>query len=494
MNKLNLLILSLLAIFITAEGRGQLTGQNLFLYQLGNFPEETPKDLSILYNQTDLQYRHKNISASIQLEQFYTKYEERNYQQISLYNVSYKEKGLELQVGNIFQTLGRGLLFRAYEIPGSVLEDQVNRVQYAFYRDLEGVMAGYTHDYFTIKAIRGYALDNEFNPTFSSSERRKNLVEALEVNTHIFNQTLGAIFMRNNIDSESTDFASVYLGGPVGNYITYHTEFAQQLDDNEILNYSSTSNYAFYSSLGITVQKLGVSLEYKDYQNFIIGGGINDPPALIKEHSYRVLNRSIHTPILIDEKGFQAEIFYRFSGQRLVTFNYTFNENKFARRFLYNELFIEYSTPIGEYIHANIFFDVAEDELMNEKERFATGTLIDLNLKGRWGSIVELEAQRFLHTAGETQEAHNYVMLGGVNYGSDFSANIVYEYSTDPTIKENNETFKQWIGTNISYKPNFKHTFSLFAGTRRGGPSCTSGICYEVPDFKGVELRIQSRL
>ena len=38
-------------------------------------------------------------------------------------------------------------------------------------------------------------------------------------------------------------------------------------------------------------------------------------------------------------------------------------------------------------------------------------------------------------------------------------------------------------------KPNRKNTIQLFAGKRRGGPACTSGICYEVLDFKGAEIK-----
>jgi hypothetical protein len=33
----------------------------------------------------------------------------------------------------------------------------------------------------------------------------------------------------------------------------------------------------------------------------------------------------------------------------------------------------------------------------------------------------------------------------------------------------------------------------MFAGKRRGGTACTSGTCYYVPDFEGLELRVLSR-
>jgi hypothetical protein len=36
------------------------------------------------------------------------------------------------------------------------------------------------------------------------------------------------------------------------------------------------------------------------------------------------------------------------------------------------------------------------------------------------------------------------------------------------------------------------NTISMFAGKRRGGPACTSGICYEVLDFEGIEIRLKT--
>ena len=56
--------------------------------------------------------------------------------------------------------------------------------------------------------------------------------------------------------------------------------------------------YGAYGNLSFTHDRLGVSFEMKDYTNFSIGTGINDPPSLCERASYRLLNRSTHLPDL----------------------------------------------------------------------------------------------------------------------------------------------------------------------------------------------------
>lgn len=66
---------------------------------------------------------------------------------------------------------------------------------------------------------------------------------------------------------------------------------------------------AFYGNLNYSMNKIGFSLEWKNYQNFLIASGINEPPALVREHSYLVLNRSTNVLLPDNESGVQFEFF-----------------------------------------------------------------------------------------------------------------------------------------------------------------------------------------
>ncbi len=116
---------------------------------------------------------------------------------------------------------------------------------------------------------------------------------------------------------------------------------------------------------------------------------------------------------------------------------------------------------------------------------------MDILMKKRRSINVEYEYQTF-----ERSDARGTNMLLSIafNQGSKFTGSILTEYSTDNIIVEQGDSYKVWLGGNIKYKPNFKNTFLLFGGTRRGGPACTAGVCYEILDFEGVELRYTRRL
>ena len=109
-------------------------------------------------------------------------------------------------------------------------------------------------------------------------------------------------------------------------------------------------------------------------------------------------------------------------------------------------------------------------------------------MKKRSGLKTEFEFQTF--TRGN-DPVHNLAAYLGYTHTSKFSAGIICEFSNDPQIIDTES--KIWVGFNGKYKLNNKNTMILFAGQRRGGPACNSGVCYEVLDFEGVELRLTSR-
>ena len=98
--------------------KGQLSGNNLMEYQLGNLPYTEPAALSSHYDQLNLGYRYKGLKATLRYEQFLSQNEESSYYSLSQFQVQYRKEKLELKVGNFNETLGNGLLLRGYEIAG----------------------------------------------------------------------------------------------------------------------------------------------------------------------------------------------------------------------------------------------------------------------------------------------------------------------------------------------------------------------------------------
>lgn len=231
-----------------------------------------------------------------------------------------------------------------------------------------------------------------------------------------------------------------------------------------------------------------MSAEYKNYKNFLIGSGINEPPALVKEHSYKVLNRSTHVLQPTNETGYQLELFYTFPNLSSLTFNNTRAINHFGRKFVFRELFLEYDFSVSDKHDIKIFTDYAEDPFKLEEQRVSAGVSTDSKVFENSYLKADYEFQTFKRL-GESYQNHVFVV--GYGYKSKIICNLVTEYSNDSFIVSGSS--KIWAGANIKYQVNKGNSLQIFAGERRGGPACNAGVCYEVLDFKGIEMRLTSR-
>ena len=75
------------------------------------------------------------------------------------------------------------------------------------------------------------------------------------------------------------------LGGTILPNLTYYGAYAFYAD-GDIVEYSPAETFAMYASVNYSLGSLGMSLEWKNYKNFLIGSGVNEPPALIKSYNF----------------------------------------------------------------------------------------------------------------------------------------------------------------------------------------------------------------
>ncbi len=477
--------------------KGQLSGNNLMEYQLGNLPYTEPAALSSHYDQLNLGYRYKGLKATLRYEQFLSQNEESSYYSLSQFQVQYRKEKLELKVGNFNETLGNGLLLRGYEIAGSVFEQEAYRTRYGFYRDMLGFSAKYTGDIWYFQALRGKSLINTLPPTVESDERRIDLVEGMETGISLFSQTAGVILMRNSNPFDDELFYSLLYSGSLFDRFSYNLEYAHDVaEDLPLLGMNDASRYGLYASMGLSLGSFGLSFEYKNYHNMFIGSGISDPPTAVKEQKYKVLNRSIHVPQLIDESGIQLEGYYSFANGDQLLVNYTRALNQLYLDYLFNEVFLEYSFAPGSNNNISMFADYASDPFKFEDKRAAGGVVWDYSFAGNWSSLLHLEYQYIEREIVERDVIHNGVLILGLSKSPVLSFSLIWEMSNDPYLTDlsgSAMSIRHWPGVQASYKINYANTLFLFAGKRRGGPACTSGVCYEVLDFEGIELRLKTK-
>lgn len=494
---------------LNTSALAQVYGSNTFEFQYGNLPYEDNSDLTTSYNQLNLFYDSDKISFYGKLEQFISPFKDRNYIELTQKRFQYRDDTFRIRLGNFYETIGRGLLLRSYDIPGSVFEDAFERTRYGFYRDLEGISIDANFGWLEVKALRAEPLFNSLPPNFEpDSLRRPDLVEAVQANIFVNEMlSIGGAFMRSHpsFTNDFQEYGSLMFDlTPISN-LQFFGEYAFQ-NDASLLAFNNEDSYALYTGFNFYLDSFGGSLEYKNYNQFRLGQGYNDPPSLIKEHTYPILNRSTHVLEISNETGYQAEVYYNFEAGHSITANITTARNDLFKEFKYREYFLEGYYEIDDYLSLKSFFDFANDDLKGEEDRISIGFVADKSFDYIWGLVLDLQYQTFERDEFDIilndffpKTSSNYYSALTFSYLPDVSIGLIFEASTDPQLTDNPQTFdvetntRTWFGGNASYKFNSSNRIDVFAGKRRGGPACTSGICYEILDFEGVEARFSTR-
>ncbi len=474
----------IICFFATSFCNAQFSGTNVLEFQFGNLPNQNEDSFASIYDRAILQYRHKAFRASVTVEQYHSEFSDRNFIDLSQGVLQYKKKAWDIKVGNIYETIGRGLLLRGFEIRGAVIEELGFRSRNYFHRDMLGASVQYRTKKWKVQAIRADVL-NFFPPTFDREDRRVDLVHAVTGEYKVYKKhKLGLNLMNHQIDgSDSDNFFGLSVKGPVTKKLDYYVEYAQQADD--------VGRHAIYVGLNGFISKLSYSLEFKKYENFVIGSGINEPPALVQQFTYRTLNRSTHVPNPSDEDGLQLELSYGFKSGDILAFNHAIATNEIgSRTFTFRQYFLEWSSQLSEKIPYRFFVDFSEDPFKGQDNRLTLGIYSDISLSSNFVLSPELEWQRFDR---ETSEAQNFSFQFGLSYKSKFSITLLAESTTDLFLIRDDSNRRNFLGAYLSYKPNNKNTIRLFGGERQGGPACNSGVCYEILDFSGFECRWSTR-
>ena len=416
------IVISTLVFLLSVTGlqkvSAQFSGSNLAEFQYGQLPNDTASQATF-YDRLVAAYSLNNLKLSATVEQFYTPLPGSKYINLSQLSLQYRYKNLELNAGNYYETLGRGLLLRSFEIPGAILEDLSYRSRHYFHRDMLGASATYSYKNFNTKLIYGKPLNYVFPPSQGFQSRRSDNIAAIYTGYNFKQQTVGLAAMKHWNTSADNNFLMVTASGNIMGDFSYYAELAKNVSHFSPTDFSKQAAYAFYSGINYSKNSFGLSLEYKSYNNFLIGSGINEPPALIKEHTYKLLNRSTHVLQPSNETGYQLEMFYTFDDFSKLTANHTLAVNDFGRKTTFQEYFLEYSFSVSDNADMKFFADYAQDEFKLEENRFTTGVNTDFKVSKQSSFKFDYEFQTFRRLGQSTQ---NHAL--GLGYA--FKSKIIF--------------------------------------------------------------------
>lgn len=518
MNSVLTILLCLVLPALATGVEAQLTFTSLAEVQRGKVPGEDPKSFSNVYEQFNVDYSSGTFQAGGRLEIYRASVDNRSMTFLSQRYASWSNGPAYVVAGNFYGILGRGLTMRAFELPGVVLESTQFRQRYTNTQDMEGGMATWTDDRFTFKALAGRPVAGDIPPGYPDSidvldklvgigsERRKDWILGGEASFRpVYSVKVGVtgVNLRPSSINAQYSYAWSWLAGlelssifeRVGLTSVYgdvYGEFGRRE------NFSS-DGHGRYISGNIGIGALGLSAEYKDYDNFDLLA--NDPPQLVREHTSYLLNRNTHILQTLNESGYQFEAVYPISGFATVTANVSRGKNRLSSRVstIFDERYIGLDLAFLPDAHtASVFFDWGRDE-------------IEAIAAHRTGGL----AAGTTTTSGHSVEAAFELQRGKLPFGANpwywdtysvlswqsplgFGAAITMDRSTSPSETDKSGTLEIETDPVRFFSVNLNARFGsyealLFAGERRGGTACTSGTCYEVLAFKGAEFRLTTR-
>ena len=248
----------------------------------------------------------------------------------------------------------------------------------------------------------------------------------------------------------------------------------------------------------------GLSLEYKDYENFAFS--FNDPPSLVREHSAVLLNRATHALIADTERGYQAEVTYSIFGLGTLTANISKGENELAPGFAttFNERYVGLDIErqpegLGRAISTSLFVDWGKDELKGIRMHRIAGAGIESIAPGGAVTGFDLQLRRAARLPRNEPTFRDVYAQFSFQHPSGVGAALVLDRTNDPFEVDDSATTdrietgsRTWVAVNLNVAFLDRYEALVFAGRRRGGAACTSGTCYQVLPFNGLEMRFKT--
>ncbi|MBK6900219.1 MAG: hypothetical protein IPH09_13515 [bacterium] len=504
------------------DASGEVQASNLLLWQVGRDPRTEASASTGSFDQFDLVYGRAGLRAGLRAASYRPSRDDgflpARYDEITLKFAEWEDEGLRLRLGDGFATLGRGLLFRAFELGGVVRDAVFPASQYTDSRSLEGVILEADRGPLSALLFGGepvrYA---DVPPGIDALPRREGHVSGGHASI-AFHPALavGAGYLRSESrpagsPPEFAEFVSADLTlraaslspslAERGFDLQAYAEYAGQSWDplHDGLETGGAVPHAFYTATQISVGRWGGSYETKDYDGFALGW--NDPPNLVPEMSQHLLNRRSHFLLAGGEHGRQISAMGSLPGDMTLQFDSAraVNEVGGLKRYRLDAVALQ-GDPLAR-VSWELFAAVGRDEVEGLTDHRTAGVALSRSVGRELGLRLVTEYQRAERTTfGEASAFENLFLALGLDRAGLGTVALQAEFSNDPDEKDDPLTFgvvedepRRWFSL-VANAPLYRHhEATLFAGSRRGGTACTSGTCYLVPDFTGVELRLVSR-
>jgi len=463
---------------------------------------------------------------------------------------TYSIDGLEVTVGNYYEQLGSGLIFRSYEEKGLGIDNAMDGVRLK-YSPAQGtylktfIGKSRTHFAYSDGIFRGADGEININELLSSENKIKTILGGSFISR--YQERSNLIFkIPQNVSAYAGRLNLMYGGW------NYYGEYAYKINDPANVLSASEMNYArgnaFTQNITFSKRGFGVSAEIHRTDNMTFKSDrdkdgkaylINYIPTLSKPHSYSLLALYPCATQADGEFGMQFDVFYKMKKGTLLggkygtklAFNYSringlnggnsfLNDNTEHSPILisvkneelyFQDINLEINKKISKKIKANFVIanqtynkDFLEGHVPGDYGVLNSTILItDISYKIKKGHSLRMELQMLNSKQLEDYSAHG----GGYENGmeepaeGDWSMGLL-EYTISPHWFFAIQDMYNWGNEDVSKQLHYvnlnagfikgANRFEIGYGKKREGIFCVGGVCKLVPSSNGFNLSISS--
>lgn len=500
------LILAALGFLLADSVAAQVSGTNILEFQNGNIPGTLPENRWDLYEQLNLEYRREAFQLGLRFESDRSSDDSYPYDVVTQRFAAWSAKELRVRVGNFYSILGRGLLHRSFELPGVILDQPGLRSRYAPSRDVDGALLQARHGRISALALAGSANVGDTSPGLApvGLERYRGEILGGQAAIDIAGGgQVGLGYLRDSGSAVSrefgTGFASLDLLNLVGvSGMSLPIYLEQAIGNGDVADWWSfdtgeESPHALYAAANLIAGRWALSAEWKDYHQFRLG--TNDPPSLVREQSWPLLNRATHVLDANSEQGFQLEGTGNLPGGIDITANLSRSDGSppgRTARFEESYLELHVVAPSEDRWEVSLFHDTGKDEFVFVQDRQAFGLNGTVRLSDALSVTLDLER---MDTVRGPEAFTDFYYAATLALAETISLSMIMERTSDPQeqLDMSDGPYRKFLAGVVGFRVADGHDMSLSYGSRRGGRACTAGTCYEVLAFDGLEARLTNR-
>lgn len=460
-------------------------------------------------------------------------------QGIGMWFVKKQIDQLGIQAGYIYDQIGSGIIFRAFEERPLLIDNALVGIKLSYQISENWSIRGFTgrqkQQFDTYRSnIRGLALEGFIQP---KRDADWTMAPGLGVVARTLDdQSMNQLVATINTYSATDAFVPRYNAYAVSAYntlssgaVTWYLEGAYKTPDainnpfaQTIINGDSLVGDRFiqvpgsviYSSLSIAADRFGLSLEGKRTENFTFRtrpqsqlnrGLVNFLPPMARSNTYRLTARYNAATQELGEWAFQADLRYAPSKKWSFNLNVS-NLTTLQQQQLYREIYFETQVKINRKttLLAGIQQQVYNQEVYEVKPEVPLVRTLTpfLELQHKFNKISSLRTElQYLH-AGEDE-----AVALGQDYGSwafalvewsiaprwTFTASDMYNVAPgrQSPEKDGEKVSLHYPRLDVFYSIR-SNRFALSYVKQVQGVVCTGGICRLEPAFSGFKFAVTS--